>query len=62
MFFGIGSLDFFGFWHGARNPYDVRCDRAGVVGKKLLFLQKLGKWAKNRPNIGHFEFKEQFGH
>ena len=47
-FLGIGSLDFSEFWHGASNPYEVVCDRAGFFGK-TCFAQKLGKGAKIKP-------------
>ena len=30
--------------------------------EKLFLPQKLGRWAKNRPKTGIFEFKEKFGH
>ena len=49
------------FWHGARNPYEVVHDRAGFPGKKIL-PQKLGKWTKNGPKTGFFEFIEKLGH
>ena len=55
-FLGIQLLDFSEFLHGARNPYEAVCDRVRLFGKKL------GKWNKNRPKIGFFEFKEKFGH
>ena len=58
FFLGIRSLDFPAFWHGDRDPYEVVHDRAGVIGKNLFCSKKLGKWAKNRPRIGSFEFKE----
>ena len=59
-FLGIGSLDFPELWHGDRDPYEVVRDRAEVFGKNFFLLQKLGKWAKNGPKIGSFEFKEIF--
>ena len=40
---GIESLDFSEFWHGARNSYEVVCDK---------------NW-RNGPKIGFFEFKEK---
>ena len=41
-FLGIVSLVFSNFLHGARNPYEVVCDRAGFSGKKSSLRQKLG--------------------
>ena len=49
-FLGIVSLFFSKFLCGARNQYEVVCDRAGFSGKKI-FAPKIGKmnqkWAKN---------------
>ena len=50
----------FTYWHGARNLYDVVRERAGS-GKNIL-PPKLGKWTKNGPKTGFFEFIEKFGH
>ena len=48
-FLGIISLDFSKFWHDARNPYEVVCDRARFF-RKIFFAPKIGKvgqkWAK----------------
>ena len=54
----IGSLAFPEFWHGAGNPFEVFCDRAGVFRRNFFLLQRLG----NRLKLGLFEFKEKFGH
>ena len=59
-FLGIVSLVFPKFWHGARNQYGVKRERVGFSGKKI-FLKKLGKWTKNEPKRGFFEFIEKFG-
>ena len=53
-FHGIGSLDFSEFWHGARNPYHVVGDRAGVFLKNFFCPQNWGNGSK----IGFFEFKK----
>ena len=34
------------------------CVTAGFF--KIIFAPKLGKWGKNRPDIGFFEFIEKF--
>ena len=50
-FLGIAWLVFSKFWHGARNPYEIVCDRAGFSSKNFFALKvgKMGhKWAKNR--------------
>ena len=60
-FLGIVSLVFSKFWHDARNPYEVLRDRAGFSRKKI-FAQKLGKWVKNGPKTGFFEYIEKFYH
>ena len=52
-FVGIGSLDFFEFGHGARNPYKVVLDRAGYF-RKTVFVPKI---RGNGPKIGLFEFQ-----
>ena len=50
-FLGIVTLAFSEFWHGARNPYEVVCDRDGFF-RKDFFALKIGKmdqkWAKDR--------------
>ena len=48
-------------WHGARNSYEVVCDRAGFSGK-IFFCSKIGKRAKNGPKTGFFQFIGKFGH
>ena len=58
-FLGIGSLGFSEFWHCTRKPYQVV--RARFFGKTFFCPQKRGKWAKNRPKVGFFGFKEIFG-
>ena len=35
-FLGIVSYVFSKFWHGARNPFEVVCDRAGFAGKNIF--------------------------
>ena len=42
VYLGIGSLDFFEFWHGARNSYVVARDRTRVFGK-TFFAPKTGE-------------------
>ena len=49
FFLGIEHLDFYKFRHGAKNPYEVVCDRANFLEK--LLPQKLGKWVKNSVNL-----------
>ena len=49
------------FWHGARNPYRVVRDRTGF-SRKMFLPPKLGKWTKNGPKTGFFEFIAKFGH
>ena len=51
----IGSLDFFEFWHGARNS-EVVCDRVGVFGK-YLFCSKIWEMAQEQ---GFFNLKKSF--
>ena len=46
------------FWHGARTPHEVEPD---FLEKKFL-PPKLGKWNKNGPKTGFFEFTEKFSH
>ena len=50
-FLGIVSSIFSKFWHGARIPFEVVCDRAGF-SLKIFFapkIRKMGpKWAKSR--------------
>ena len=43
---GIGSIDFFEFLHGARDPNAVVHDRASVFGKKA-FPPKIRKMCQN---------------
>ena len=57
-FYGIVSLAFSEFWHGARNTYEVVRDRT----KKFFLPQNLGKWTRNGSKTGFFEFIERFGH
>ena len=61
-FLGIGSLDLFDIMYGARDLYEVVRDRAGVFGKNFFLHQKSEKWAKDRPKIEFFEFKEKYEH
>ena len=51
-FLGIGSLVF----SGARKPYQVVHSPPSPQKKKK---KKKKKWAKNRPKVGLFEFKEK---
>ena len=60
-FLGIVSLVFSKFWHVARNPYKDMRNRAGFSEKFFFWPQKLGKWTKNGPEKGLFEFIEKFG-
>ena len=58
----VAILLFFSkFWHGARNPYEVVCDRARFSRKKN-FPNNSKKWTKNGPNTGFFDFIEKFVH
>ena len=57
-FLQIGSLGFFEFRYGTRNPDLVLLERAGFFGKSFFPPQNWG----NRPKIGFFEFKEKFDH
>ena len=45
------TLTFSKFWDGARNLYEVVCDRAGF-SRKIFFALKIGifspKWVKNK--------------
>ena len=41
------------FWHGARNLYEVVCDKAEFSRKNFL-PSKLGKFTKNGPKTGFF--------
>ena len=59
-FLGIRSLGLSEFWHGARNSWQVKCDRGNFL-EKLFLPPKLSKWVNIRPKIGFFEFKELFG-
>ena len=54
VFFGIVSLIFSKFCHGARNPCEIMCDRGGFYGI-IPFPEKFGKWTENGP-------KTRFGH
>ena len=58
-FLGIASLVFSKFWHVARNSYEFVRNIAGFSRKKIL-PSKLGKWTKNWPKTGVFEFIEKF--
>ena len=60
-FVGIVSSVFSEFWYGTRNPYKVVRDRTGFSGKNFL-PKNLGKWSKNWPKTGFFEFIDRFGH
>ena len=60
-FLGIISSAFSKFWHNARNPYEVVCNRARFSWKKIL-TPKLGKWTKNGPKKGFFEYIEKICH
>ena len=55
--FGIVSLVFSKFCHGARNPYEVARDIAGFFQKKIFYPQNREKWTTD-----FFEFIEKFGH
>ena len=48
-------------WHDARMRCEVVRDRARFSRKKI-FAQKLGKWAKNGPKTGFFQFIRKFAH
>ena len=48
--------------YDARDLYEVVRDRAGVFGKNFFLHQKPEKWAKDRPKIEFFEFKEKYEH
>ena len=48
--------------YDARDLYEVVHDRAGVFGKNFFLHQKSEKWAKDRPKIEFFEFKEKYEH
>ena len=52
-------MPIFEFWHGARNPYQIVCDRGRFFGK-TFFAPKIGETG-HRPKIWFFEFKEKFG-
>ena len=52
------SLDFFEFWHGAVNIYEMP-DRAGYFGEN--FSAQLGKWAKNNPKLSFFWIEKKIG-
>ena len=52
-FLGIASSGFSRFLHGARNPYEVVCDRA-------KFSRNLGKWAKNGQQHGFLNLLKNF--
>ena len=49
------------FWHDARMRCEVVRDRTRF-SRKNFFAQKLGKWAKNGPKTGFFQFIRKFGH
>ena len=55
-FHGIVSLFFSKFWHGARIPWEVVCDRAGFLGKNF-FAPKIGKMGQKQ---GFFNLLESF--
>ena len=55
------SLVFSKFWHDARKLYEVVRDRVGFSRKNFL-PKKLGKWPKNGPRTGFFEYIEKMCH
>ena len=54
-FLGIVTLVFSKFWHNAKNPYQNVRGRVGF-SRKIFLSHKLGKWTKNEPKWGFFEF------
>ena len=61
-FLRIGSLDFFRFWHGARNPFIKLCMAEPEFLEKAFFAPKMVNGSKKVKNTGVFLFKGKFGH
>ena len=47
------------FWHGAKNSFEVKRDRARF-SRKTFLPEKLGKWSKNGPKQGFFNWLSNF--
>ena len=50
VFFGIGSLNFCTFWHGARGGYEIVCDNQSFWWN-IFLLQKFVEMVQKRPKV-----------